>query len=89
MRTWIILAGLALATAAAAQEVETDPETGVAVIYAKETRIDIMDPTLIDATIVKPQITPIMDRRMSAFDPMTQYRTNFDVEMKSTAAAVH
>jgi hypothetical protein len=89
MRTWIILAGLALATAATAQDVETDPETGVAVIYAKETRIDIGEATLVDATIVKPQLTPLMDRRMAGFKSMAPFRTNFDVEMKSTAAAVH
>jgi hypothetical protein len=88
MRTWILVASLALASAAAAQDVEIDPETGVAVIYARETHIDIGESTLIDATILKPQVTPIMDRRMREFDPMTKFRTNFDPEMKSTAAAV-
>lgn len=86
MRPWLIFAGLALAGAALAQDIETDPATGRTIQYRTETVIDVEDPTLIDATLVGPEVRPLLEPRAMRFDVMATVRTNFDAELRASVA---
>ena len=74
---------LLLSTFAFAQSPETVPEKQ----YAKETIID-MTGSEIDGTIVKPQISFVMDRQPVYPGSLLTLRTSFNMEMAQSVEAI-